>query len=242
MTDRVALITGGARRIGAAIAEALHRAGFNVVVHFRTSKQAALALRQRLEAWRPDSVRLVHAELSSVNAVESLVAEAVGSWGRLDVVVNNASAFYPTPLGETSEAQWEELLASNLKAPFFLSQAAFPQLRRWNGCIVNLTDVYGLRPRPGYPVYSVAKAGLAALTRSLALEMAPDVRVNAVAPGAILWPEQGISADDRRALIKAIPLRRMGREEDITRAVRYLVCDAPYVTGQIIAVDGGRSL
>lgn len=242
MADPVALITGGARRIGAAIAESLHGAGFNVVVHFRSSKQAALALRRRLEARRADSVRLIHADLSFVNAIEALVAEAVGGWGRLDVVVNNASAFYPTPLGEATEAQWEELLASNLKAPFFLSQAAFPQLKRWNGCIVNLTDIYGLRPRPGYPVYSVAKAGLAALTRALALEMAPDVRVNAVAPGAILWPEQALSAEDRQVLLDNIPLRRMGREEDITRAVRYLVCDAPYVTGQVIAVDGGRSL
>ncbi len=242
MADPVALITGGARRIGAAIAETLHDAGFNVVVHFRSSRPAALALRRRLEARRPDSVRLIAADLASVNAVEALVAEAVGGWGRLDVVVNNASAFYPTPLGEASEAQWEELLASNLKAPFFLSQAAFPQLRLRGGCIVNITDVYGLRPRPGYPVYSVAKAGLTALTRALALEMAPDVRVNAVAPGAILWPERPVAEADRQALLDAVPLRRMGTEADVTRAVRYLVCDAPYVTGQVIAVDGGRSL
>ncbi len=242
MADPVALITGGARRIGAAIAETLHDAGFNVVIHFRSSRPAALALRRRLENRRPDSVRLIAADLASVNAIEALVAEAVGGWGRLDVVVNNASAFYPTPLGEASEAQWEELLASNLKAPFFLSQAAFPQLRLQGGCIVNITDVYGLRPRPGYPIYSVAKAGLTALTRALALEMAPDVRVNAVAPGAILWPERPVAEADRQALLDAVPLRRMGTEADVTRAVRYLVCDAPYVTGQVIAVDGGRSL
>jgi len=242
VADPVALITGGARRIGAAIAETLHDAGFNVVIHFRSSRPAALALRRRLENRRPDSVRLIAADLASVNAIEALVAEAVGGWGRLDVVVNNASAFYPTPLGEASEAQWEELLASNLKAPFFLSQAAFPQLRLQGGCIVNITDVYGLRPRRGYPIYSVAKAGLTALTRALALEMAPDVRVNAVAPGAILWPERPVAEADRQALLDAVPLRRMGTEADVTRAVRYLVCDAPYVTGQVIAVDGGRSL
>ena len=242
MADPVALVTGGARRIGAAIVENLHDAGFRVVVHFRSSRDAALALRQRLEGRRPDSVRLIDADLASVSAVEALAVEAVGAWGRLDVVVNNASVFYPTPLGAVNESQWEDLLASNLKAPFFLSQAAFPHLRLRRGCIVNITDVYGLRPRPGYPIYSVAKAGLTALTRALALEMAPDVRVNAVAPGAILWPERPVAEADRQALLDAIPLGRMGMVADVVRAVRYLVCDAPYVTGQVIAVDGGRSL
>lgn len=242
MPAKVALVTGAARRLGAGIAEMLHQQGFNLVLHFRSSRQDALTLRERLEQRRPESVRLVHAHLDTVAAVESLVAEAVGSWGRLDAVVNNASAFYPTPLGKATEAQWEELLASNLKAPFFLSQAAFPQLRQWRGCVVNLVDVYGLRPRAGFPIYSVAKAGLAAMTRSLALEMAPEVRVNAVAPGAILWPEGEISEAAKAELLTSLPLQRMGGVADIAKAVRYLVCDADYVTGQILAVDGGRSL
>ncbi len=242
MTVKVALVTGAARRIGAGIAEILHREGYNLILHFRGSKQEALALRKRLEERRAESVILVHAHLDSVAAIESLVAEAVGAWERLDAVVNNASAFYPTPLGEATEAQWEELLASNLKAPFFLSQAAFPQLKRWRGSIVNLVDIHGLRPRLGFPIYSVAKAGLAAMTRSLALEMAPEVRVNGVAPGAILWPEGPVSEAEKTDLLKRIPLQRMGRVEDIAKAVRYLVCDAGYVTGQILAVDGGRSL
>ncbi|BCX82352.1 pteridine reductase [Methylomarinovum caldicuralii] len=239
---KVALITGGGRRIGAAIADCLHREGFNLVVHFRRSKEAAVALRERLEARRPDSVRLIHADLASAGAIDALMAETLGFWERLDVLVNNASAFYPTPLGSVTEVQWEELTASNLKAPFSLAQAAFPELRRRRGCIVNLADIYGLRPRKGYPVYSVAKAGLVALTRALALEMAPHVRVNAVAPGAILWPEGPLDEAEKQAVLAVIPLARMGRPEDIARAVRYLACEADYVTGQVLAVDGGRSL
>ena len=239
---KVALVTGGARRIGAAIADCLHREGFDVVVHFRRSEAEALALRARLEARRPDSVRLIHTDLTSANAADALMAETLGFRDRLDVLVNNASAFYPTPLGSATEAQWEELTASNLKAPFFLAQAAAAELRRRRGCIVNLVDVYGLRPRKGYPIYSVAKAGLVALTRSLALELAPQVRVNAVAPGAILWPEGEIDAAEKQAVLEAIPLARMGGLKDIAKAVRYLVCEADYVTGQVLAVDGGRSL
>ncbi|BCX89741.1 pteridine reductase [Methylomarinovum tepidoasis] len=239
---KVALVTGGARRIGAAIADCLHREGFDVVVHFRRSEADALALRARLEARRPDSVRLIHADLASVNAIDALMAETLGFRDRLDVLVNNASAFYPTPLGSVTEAQWEELAASNLKAPFFLAQAAFAELRRRRGCIVNLADIYGLRPRKGYPVYSIAKAGLVALTRALALEMGPHVRVNAVAPGAILWPEGPLGEAEKQAVLAAIPLARMGQSADIAKAVRYLVCEADYVTGQVLAVDGGRSL
>ncbi len=242
MLDKVALVTGAARRIGAGIAERLHAEGYNLILHFRASHREALALRKLLEDRRPESVVLVRANLESLSAVESLVAEAVGIWGRLDAVINNASAFYPTPLGEATETHWDELLASNLKAPFFLSQAAYPQLKRWHGCIVNLVDIYGLRPRPGFPIYSVAKAGLAAMTRSLALEMAPDVRVNGVAPGAILWPERPVDEVEKNDLLENIPLRRMGEVADIAKAVRYLVCDADYVTGQILPVDGGRSL
>ncbi|XSG86029.1 MAG: pteridine reductase [Methylohalobius sp. ZOD2] len=242
MAAKVVLVTGGARRIGAAIAETLHQAGFNIVLHYRSSQGEAASLKSRLEARRSGSVRLVKADLRSVNAIEKMMQQAVAAWGRLDAVVNNASAFYPTPLGKATEAHWEELLDSNLKAPFFLSQAAFPELQRHGGCIVNLIDIYAYRPRPGYPIYSVTKAGLAALTLALSREMAPKIRVNGVAPGAILWPEDQVSQAEKEALLASIPLGRMGDVSDIAKAVRYLVCDADYVTGQILAVDGGRSL
>lgn len=242
MAVKVALVTGGAARIGAAIAEMLHGAGFNLALHYRSSHGEAAALQTRLEARRPDSVRLFSADLREVAAALKLVEEAVAAWGRLDALVNNASVFYPTPLGEATEEHWEELLDVNLKAPFFLSQAAFPQLKRQRGSIVNLIDVYAYRPRPGYPIYSLSKAGLLVLTRVLAREMAPEVRVNGVAPGAILWPKTPISEAARAALLDSIPLRRMGRVADIAQAVRYLICDADYVTGQMLAVDGGRSL
>lgn len=239
---KVALVTGGAARIGAAIAEGLHAEGFNLALHYRSSYVEAEALRARLEARRPDSVRLLAADLREVKAAIKLVEEAAGGWGRLDVLINNASVFYPTPLGEATEEQWEEILATNLKAPFFLSQAAFPQLARQGGSIVNLIDVYAYRPRLGYLIYSLSKAGLVTLTRALAKEMAPQVRVNGVAPGAILWPKEPMGEAEKRALLDTIPLRRMGQMDDIVKAVRYFVCDAPYVTGQILAVDGGRSL
>ncbi len=239
---KVALVTGGAARIGAAIAEVLHAEGFNLALHYRSSQIEAAVLQTRLEARRPGSVRLLAADLREVAAAVKLVEEAVAVWGRLDVLVNNASVFYPTPLGEAAEEHWEELLDTNLKAPFFLSQAAFPQLKRQGGSIVNLIDIYAYRPRPGYPIYSLSKAGLLALTRALAREMAPEVRVNGVAPGAILWPDTPMGEAERTALLDSIPLRRMGQVADIANAVRYLVCDADYVTGQILAVDGGRSL
>lgn len=239
---KVALVTGGAARIGAAIAEVLHAAGFNLALHYRSSQLEAAALQIRLETQRPGSVRLFSADLREVAAVLKLVEEAVAAWGRLDVLVNNASVFYPTPLGEATEEHWQELLDINLKAPFFLSQAAFPQLERQGGSIVNLIDIYAYRPRSGYPIYSLSKAGLVALTRALAREMAPRVRVNGVAPGAILWPKDQMSKAERAALLDSIPLRRMGQVADIANAVRYLVCEADYVTGQILVVDGGRSL
>ncbi|GAB6066691.1 pteridine reductase [Methylothermus subterraneus] len=242
MAIKVALITGGVVRIGAAIAEVLHREGFNLVLHYLSSERAAVALKTRLEAERPDSVRLVAADLRQVSALARLVKEAAAVWGRLDALVNNASRFYPTPLEEATEEHWEELLDLNLKAPFFLSQAAFPELKRRGGAIVNLIDVYAYRPRLSYPIYSVSKAGLLALTQALAKEMAPEVRVNGVAPGAILWPKTPLPEAERRALLDTIPLRRLGQPEDIAKAVKYLLCDAPYVTGQVLAVDGGRSL
>ncbi len=242
MAAEVALVTGGAARIGAAIAEVLHAQGFNLVLHYLNSKEEAVALKARLEKKRPDSVRLLAADLRKIGEAMRLVEEAASLWGRLDVLVNNAARFYPTPLTEATEEHWEELIALNLKAPFFLSQAAFPHLKSRQGAIVNLIDVYAWRARPGYPIYSVSKAGMLALTRALAKEMAPWVRVNGVAPGAILWPAALLSEAEKQALLDSIPLHRLGQVEDIAKAVKYFVCDAPYVTGQVLAVDGGRSL
>jgi pteridine reductase len=242
MAAKVALVTGGGARIGAAIATALHAQGFSLVLHYLSSQEEALALKTRLEIERPDSVRLLAADLRRISEAVRLIEGAASLWGRLDVLVNNAARFYPTPLEAATEEHWEELIALNLKAPFFLSQAAFPYLKRRRGAIVNLIDVYAWRVRPGYPIYSVSKAGMLALTRSLAKEMAPWVRVNGVAPGAILWPAAPVSEAEKQALLDSIPLRRLGQVEDIAKAVKYFVCDAPYVTGQVLAVDGGRSL
>jgi pteridine reductase len=238
---RVVLVTGASRRIGAEIVRHLHQAGYRVVLHFNRSAREAGALADSLNAVRSDSVKILQADLGGHGAMEALIVRALGFWGRLDALVNNASAFYPTPLGEVTERQWDELMGSNLKAPFFLAQAAAESLTRQRGAIVNIVDVYAERPLKSYPVYSVAKAGLAALTRSLAVELAPDVRVNGVSPGAILWPENE-AADDQGALLARVPLGRCGAPEDIARAVVFLLRDAPYVTGQVLAVDGGRSL
>ncbi len=241
LAGRVALVTGAAHRIGAAIARTLHGAGMNVVLHYRRSREAAERLRAALEARRPGSVRLAAADLTRFEALAPLVEEAAGAWDRLDVLVNNASSFYPTPFGSVTEAQWEDLIGTNLKAPFFLTQAAAAHLRASGGCVVNLVDIHAERPLAGHPVYSIAKAGLAMLTRALARELGPEVRVNGVAPGAILWPE-GMDADTKRRIIERTALKRRGDPLDIARAVLFLVREADYVTGQILAVDGGRSL
>ncbi len=241
---RVALITGAARRIGAAIARDLHAAGMNVVVHYRSSGAAARKLAESLNALRADSACTLRANLLDIAHLPKVVEETVGHWGRLDALINNASTFYATPLGKIDEAAWDDLAGSNLKAPLFLSQAAAAELKRNRGCIVNLVDTHRDQPLVNYSVYCAAKAGLLTLTRSLALELAPHVRVNAVAPGTILWPED--KAPDvvtQRKLIGEIPLARLGEVEEVARAVRYLVSpDAAYITGQVIAVDGGSSL
>ncbi|HHM04232.1 MAG TPA: pteridine reductase [Gammaproteobacteria bacterium] len=241
-TPKVALITGAAHRVGAAIAETLHRGGMNVVVHYRHSREAAEALQRRLVAHRAASVVLLRGDLLNSAALPALVGEAAAVWGRLDVLVNNASSFYPTPLGEVSEAQWDDLLGTNLKAPFFLAQAAAPLLTAAGGAIVNIVDIHAERPLKNHPVYSIAKAGLVMLTRALARELGPAVRVNAVAPGAILWPEHGASAETRHYIISRTALKRQGDPLDVARAVRYLVQEADYMTGQVLTVDGGRSL
>ena len=242
LTGRVALITGGARRIGAEITDTLHGQGMNVVVHCRSSLAEAAELVARLNAQRADSASVLQLDLDETDKLAGLVEEAADIWGRLDVLVNNASSFYPTPIGAITERDWDALMSSNLKAPLFLSQAAFPYLAKSNGCIVNMLDIHALRPMRKHPVYCAAKAGLAMLTQSLAREMGPDVRVNGIAPGAILWPEGEMSGETQDRILERTALKRMGEPADIARAVLYLVRDAGYVTGHIIPVDGGRSL
>ncbi len=243
LEGKVVLITGGARRVGAATARRLHAAGANVLLHYRNAHGEAQALQAELHAVRPDSCGLVSADLLDVGGLPALVKNTLARFGRLDVLVNNASSFHPTPLGEITDEQWEDLIGTNLKAPLFLAQAAAPHLRKTNGCIVNVTDIHGERPLKNYVVYSVAKAGLIGLTRSLARELGPDVRVNGVSPGPVLWPEDG-SFDEvaRQRIIAHTLLRRAGEPDDIARAVHFFVAEAPYVTGQILAVDGGRSV
>jgi pteridine reductase len=242
MNAQTALITGAGRRIGAGIARCLHVAGYNVVLHYLHSETEAQTLADELNRARGDSARLIRADLRQCERLARLVEQAAGFWGGLNVLVNNASRFYPTALGEATEEQWDELLESNLKAPFFLSQAAVPWLRERGGVIVNIVDIHAERGLKGYPIYSISKAGLAAMTRALAKELGPEIRVNGVAPGAILWPERGMDAARQADILARIPLQRKGELDDVAQAVRFFVQDAPYVTGQILAVDGGRSL
>ena len=242
LQGKTALVTGGARRVGAAIARRLHAAGANLMLHYRDSAADADALAAELNSLRPKSASTVKAELLAPIAPRALVGAAKDAFGRLDVLVNNASSFFPVPLGAIELSHWEELVGSNLRAPLFISQQAAPELAKNSGAIVNIVDIHAERPLKGYPLYSIAKAGLAALTRSLALELAPQVRVNGVAPGAIAWPEDGqFDPAERGRIVATTPLGRVGRPEDVAQAVHFLAC-APYVTGQIIAVDGGRSI
>ncbi|GAB6042785.1 pteridine reductase [Endothiovibrio diazotrophicus] len=240
--NRVVLITGAAHRIGATIARMLHADGCNIALHYRSSAAGAERLAAELNGYRADSISLHQGDLLELARLAPLVEEVVARWGRLDVLVNNASTFYPTAVGTVTETQWEDLMGSNLRAPFFLAQAAAPHLAEHHGCIVNLVDIHAERPMKDHPVYSMAKAGKAMLTKALAKELAPEVRVNGVAPGAILWPENEMSDETRGKILERIALGRKGEPEDIARAVRFFVLDAPYVTGQILAVDGGRSL
>ncbi len=242
LEGKVALITGAAHRIGATTARLLHREGANIVLHYRGSRQAAQGVQEELNALRPDSVVLVQSDLLDTGKLQSLVREAHGAWGRLDVLINNASTFYPTPVGHITEANWDDLIGTNLKAPLFLSQAAAPHLVRQRGCIVNIVDIHADRPLKAHPVYSVAKAGLAMLTKALAGELGPEVRVNAVAPGAILWPEIPMDDVTKQRIISRTFLKRQGSPEDIARAVLFLVRDAGYTSGHVLTVDGGRSL
>ena len=241
--DKVVLVTGAARRVGAAIARRLHAHGAMVLLHHRGAAAEASALEAEFNASRAKSALRVKADLLAHSAPELLVRTAQERFGRLDLVVNNASSFFPTAEGEIDARVWEELMGANVMAPLLLSQAAAPLLAKTQGSIVNIVDIHADRPLRGYVVYSIAKAALAAQTRSLAMELAPQVRVNGVSPGPIAWPEDGqISADERKRIVEDTLLQRLGEPEDVARAVHFLAFGAPYVTGQIVAVDGGRSI
>ena len=242
LEGKVAVITGGARRIGASIARTLHPEGMKLVIPYLASHYAARELQAELHHHRPDSVLLVGTDLLDPAKLEKLVSQATTEFGQLDVLVNNASSFYPTPIGQTTDKQWEELIGVNLKAPYFLSQAAAGALTESNGCIINLVDIYAERPLKNHPVYNVAKTGLIGLTRALARELGPEVRVNAVSPGAILWPEGDVDETAQQRLISRTPLKRTGNPTDIAQTVLFLVRDAEFLTGQIVNVDGGRSI
>lgn len=238
----VALITGAGRRVGAVIARTLHGAGYDVALHYRRSVDEARRLATALELQRADSTMLLQAELADLSALPTMVGQLLHRFGRLDALINNASAFYPTPWDSATPAQWNELFASNAQAPFFLSQAAIPALQASHGGIVNLLDIYAERPLADHPLYCMAKAALMAMTRSLALDLGPEIRVNGVAPGAVMWPNDSKGYDDQQAMIDRTPLQRAGAPEDVAGTVLWLLRDAPFVTGQIIRVDGGRTL
>jgi pteridine reductase len=242
LDGRVVLVTGGARRLGAAIGRRLHAAGANLVVHYHQSQAAADALVAELEALRGGSAHAVRGDLHDVERLPGLVAATLERFGRLDVLVNNASSFYPTPVGTITAAQFDDLLGTNLRAPLFLSQAAAPALRATRGLVINMVDIHGRRPLKAHPVYCAAKAGLVMLTKSLARELGPEIRVNGIAPGPVLWPERDLEASLKDEIIARTALKRPGSPEDIARAAHFFAVDAPYVTGQILAVDGGRSL
>ncbi|MDZ7660831.1 pteridine reductase [Thiohalophilus sp.] len=238
---KVVLITGAAHRIGATTARLLHEQGMNIVLHYRHSREAAENLQLELEHQRADSVVLVQADLHHTHELRQLAKQAAQVWGRLDVLINNASTFYSTPVESASVAQWDDLMGTNVKAPFFLSQAAAPYLQEQQGCIVNIVDIHAERPLRNFPIYSMAKAALGMMTKALAAELGPEIRVNGVAPGAILWPENLEDADKEKIISRTF-LKRRGSPDDIAKAILYLIRDAGYMTGQILAVDGGRSL
>jgi pteridine reductase len=242
LRDQVVLITGGARRVGAEIARTLHAAGANILIHYRTSAAAAIALADEFNTLRAHSAAIFAAHLLSPEAPEKLVAATLLEFGRLDILINNASSFYPTPIGRITVPQWDDLVGTNLKAPLFLTQAAVPGLRAQRGLIINMIDIHALRPLKAHPVYSAAKAGLAMLTRSLARELGPEIRVNGIAPGPVLWPDGEMDEELKLDIIDKTALKRHGTPRDIARTALFLAKDAPYITGQIIAVDGGRSI
>lgn len=238
----VVLITGSGRRIGAALAADLHGRGYRIALHYQHSEAECTALSAEFNRIRPDSAIALQADLGDAARRDALVPAVLDHFGRLDVLINNASSFFPTPVGASTDADWDALFDANARAPFFLSQSAAPYLAKQSGCIVNLLDIFAERPKPGHTLYGMAKAAQSMLTKSLALELAPSVRVNAIAPGAILWPESGKSDAQKQTILDATPLARIGDVKDICKAVRFLIEDAAYCTGQILAVDGGRLL
>jgi pteridine reductase len=242
LSGQTALVTGAGRRVGAQIARSLHAAGANIMIHCHRSLVEAQQLAAQLERARAGSTAVSVLDLRDTAALPDLIAGTCNRFGALDLLVNNASSFYPTPVGDITLAQWNDLIGTNLQAPLFLAQAAAPQLRRRSGSLLNIVDIHGLRPLREHTVYCVAKAGLIMLTRSLARELAPRVRVNAIAPGAVLWPEQGLDEERRERIRARTPLERPGTPEDIARAVLFFATEAPFVTGQVLAVDGGRSI
>ena len=237
----VALVTGAAKRLGLAMATHLHQQGYNIIVHFGGSKEDALTQVATFNALRSNSAVALEANLCDIQQVEALAEQSIAKWGRIDVLINNASSFYPTPLGNIGEQDWTSLVGSNVQGPLFLSQALHAALKAQCGCIVNMVDMHIDRPLPHHSVYSLAKGALATLTKSLALDMAPDVRVNAIAPGAILLPERALTEHEKQQMLASIPLGELGRSEDIAQTMAFLV-NSPYITGQIVYVDGGRSL
>lgn len=242
IAGKVVLITGAAHRIGATIARTLHAEGMNIVVHYRHSRDGAQKLQSELNEQRDNSCVLIQADLHETAKINEMVRETTKAWGRLDVVINNASSFYPTPIGNIDEKAWDDLIGSNLKAPLFLCQAAASQLKQNKGCIISIVDIHADRPLKQHPVYSIAKAGLVMLTKSMARELGPEVRANAVAPGAILWPELEMDEVTKKRIISATALKRQGNPQDIANAVRFLIKDADYMSGQVLTVDGGRTL
>ncbi|MBU3644044.1 MAG: pteridine reductase [Candidatus Methylopumilus sp.] len=244
LNNKVVLITGGAKRVGASICRLLHSAGANVMIHYRQSKSEAEQLAAELNQQRPNSAAIICADLNQIEEVTTLASGTLKHFGQVDVLINNASSYYATKLGEIDEQAWQELMGSNLKAPLFLAQALADELRKRRGCIINIADMHVEKPKKNYIVYSLAKAGLITLTKSLARELAPQVRVNTVAPGPIMWPENNpdFDANYKQKVISETLLNTIGAPEDIAKAVKFLICDAPFITGQLIPVDGGRSL
>ncbi len=240
--EKVVLITGAARRIGAETARVLHANGMNIIIHYRKTRAAALALQIELNEIRSESVIIVQADLSKTKGITPLIKQCVETFGRLDVLINNASSFYPTPIGTVTDQHWDDLMSSNLKAPFFLAQAASPILRKHKGCIINIVDIHADRPLKEHPVYCMAKSGLVMMTKSLARELGPEIRVNAVAPGAIMWPENDLDELTKQRILSRTTLKREGSPNDIATTILFLISQSPYITGQVISVDGGRSL
>ena len=239
---KCAFVTGSSKRIGAATVRLLHEANYNVIIHCRSSRQEADELANDLNKQRVNSANVIQGDLNDEKIYDTLIDQAYQCWGRLDVLINNASSFFPTPVGSITTKNWDNLVNSNMKAPLFLSQAATPYLKKTHGCIINMIDVHGQRPMKEHPVYCAAKAGLAMLTMSLAKELGPEIRVNGVAPGAILWPENDMNEKTKNIILERTSLKRPGEPLDIAKTILFLVRDADYITGQIIAVDGGRSI